>query len=311
MHADPLSDILAAFDTRASVSGGFSAGGRWSIRFPAPATIKFGAVVHGNCWLQLEDQTEPLPLSSGDVFIVNGRSAIRLYTDVTIDPVEATHAFANETDSTVALGQGDQFQLLGGHLALDLVGTALLSDVLPPVILVAAESDQAANLLGLLERLVTEMASARPGSAAISQPLAHLLFVHVLRDHIESGTLANGWLKALGDRRIAPAIGLMHAQPAKNWHLAELAAAVGMSRSNFAERFKVVSGMSPLSYLRFWRMRLAEKALQAGAQSLASLSASLGYASESAFSTAFKQAMGVSPAQYRAKAQINGSLGSA
>ncbi|WP_108125569.1 AraC family transcriptional regulator [Saccharospirillum mangrovi] len=305
MQTDPLSDILAAFDTRASVSGGIRAGGDWSIRFPPPDTIKFGAVLYGNCWLQLEGQAEPVPLSSGDVFVVNGRFAIRLYTDVTIDPVEATDAFANETGTTATLGQGDQFHLLGGHLALDPVGTALLTDVLPPLIRVAAESDQAANLLGLLERLVTEMASARPGSAAISQPLAHLLFVHVLRDHIESGTIARGWLKALGDRRIAPAIGLMHAQPARNWHLAELAEAVGMSRSNFAERFKAVSGMSPLSYLRFWRMRLAENALQSGARSLASLSASLGYASESAFSTAFKQAMGVSPAQYRARAHTD------
>lgn len=46
--------------------------------------------------------------------------------------------------------------------------------------------------------------------------------------------------------------------------MAELADAAGMSRSSFAVAFKAASEMSPLAYLTFWRMRLAERALKEG-----------------------------------------------
>ncbi|MFG1497458.1 AraC family transcriptional regulator [Saccharospirillum sp. HFRX-1] len=301
MQTDPLSDILAAFDTRAMVSGGINAGGDWAIRFPAPGTIKFGAVVRGRCQHELEGCDGSVALTGGDVFVVNGRYPIRLSSGPDVAFVDAVEAYG---DGNIAvLGRGDDFQLLGGHLTLDPVGLTLLADVLPPLIHISAQSPQAADLIWLLERLIAEMASGRPGSKAISQPLAHLLFVHALRGYIETSDDLTGWLKALVDPRIAPAISLMHAQPGRDWHLTELAAAVGMSRSNFAERFRNVAGMTPLAYLRFWRMRLAENALLDGATSLASLSASLGYASESSFSTAFKQVVGVAPSQYRVQAK--------
>ena len=303
MHPDPLSDVLAAFDTRATVSGGIIAGERWAIRFPPPGAIKFGAVVRGGCWHEVDGIGEAARLTRGDVFVVNGRHALCLASDPDIPPVAAEDAFANATGNIAVLGQGEDFHLLGGHVALDPLGSALLADILPPTIHISAASRQADTLVWLLDRLVEEMASARPGCSAIAQPLAHLLFLYTLRDHIETSGAAKGWLRAAGDPRIGPAMSLMHADPARNWGLAELAEAVGMSRSSFAERFKAVSGMAPLAYLTFWRMRLAESSLRKGARSLAALSSSLGYASESAFSTAFKRVVGMSPAQYRNEAR--------
>jgi AraC-like DNA-binding protein len=302
---DPLSDILAAFDTRSFLSGGMIAGGNWAIRFPPPNAIKFGALIHGRCWHMVEGETAPVRLERGDVFVVNGRHPLRLASDMAIDPIDAEEAFADAADNTAMLGQGEDFRLLGGHVVLHPTGSTLLAEVLPPMIHFGAESPQAGTMIWLLDRLVEEMADAKPGSSAIAQLVAHLLFVHTLRDHIESSGAAKGWLRAAGDARIAPAMTMMHADPARNWRLAELAEASGMSRSSFAERFKAVSGIAPLSYLTFWRMRLAENALRDGARSLAVLSSSLGYASESAFSTAFKRIVGVSPAQYRAMAHSN------
>ena len=54
----------------------------------------------------------------------------------------------------------------------------------------------------------------------------------------------------------------MHADPARQWRLEELAASIGMSRSNFALRFRELAGLSPLDYLVKWRMRLGAKALR-------------------------------------------------
>jgi len=138
------------------------------------------------------------------------------------------------------------------------VGASLLAEALPPFIHVAASSPGARTLTWLLDQLVEEAGNARPGSSAIARTLAHLLFVHMLRDHIEAGTMPAGWLKAAGDPLIGPAMSFMHADPARHWRLAELARQAGMSRSSFTERFKAVAGMAPLSCLTFWRMRLAE-----------------------------------------------------
>ena len=82
------------------------------------------------------------------------------------------------------------------------------------------------------------------------------------------------------------------------WRLEELARAAAMSRTSFAERFRTVAGVPPLTYLNRWRMLLAQRALR-GDVRVGSLAFDLGYASESAFSTAFKRVVGESPLRYR------------
>jgi AraC-like DNA-binding protein len=112
-----------------------------------------------------------------------------------------------------------------------------------------------------------------------------------------------GWLRTMSDPRLAPALSLMHAEPARAWQLDELADACAMSRTTFALRFRTATGVAPLTYLTDWRMRLAGRALINGTESVASIALSLGYTSESAFSNAFKRVTGQSPRNYRASAE--------
>jgi AraC-like DNA-binding protein len=91
----------------------------------------------------------------------------------------------------------------------------------------------------------------------------------------------------------------MHADPAHRWTLAELAGIAGMSRSTFAQRFKEVVGASPMDYLTRWRMLVAGSKLRNSRESVSAIALSLGYESESAFSTAFKRVMASSPRQFQ------------
>jgi hypothetical protein len=75
---------------------------------------------------------------------------------------------------------------------------------------------------------------------------------------------------------------------------------VAMSRTSFAERFRAVAGVPPLTYLSTWRMQLAQHALRGGDTRVGPLAIELGYTSESAFSNAFKREVGMSPLRYRA-----------
>jgi AraC-like DNA-binding protein len=171
---------------------------------------------------------------------------------------------------------------------------------------VRAASPQATVLRWLLDQLVRERTAELPGASLASTQLAQLIFIQILRAHLEaSGPLGVGWLRALGDKRIAPALRLMHSDPARSWQLEELAKAAAMSRTTFVVRFKAVAGVPPLTYLLNWRMRLAERALRAENVPVSALALSLGYTSESAFSNAFKRTIGIAPKRYRDVARLD------
>ena len=142
----------------------------------------------------------------------------------------------------------------------------------------------------------------RPGGELVMQHLAHLILVQVLRLHLSRQTRDQaGWFSALSDPSISSAMGAMHADPARRWTLGELAKEAGMSRSVFAQRFRTRVGQTPIDYLTRWRMMLAGDRLTRTNDQLAKTASSLGYESESAFSTAFRRVMGCSPRRYAAQ----------
>jgi AraC-like DNA-binding protein len=198
------------------------------------------------------------------------------------------------------LGDGSDFAHLGGHVLLDPTSGRLLAEALPPWIRVPAASPQATNFRWLLNQLVEERAADQPGAQLVSAQLAQLLFIQILRAHMTtSGPTSAGWLRALADPRIAPALRLMHGDPTRSWRLDELAKKCAMSRTTFAFHFRKSAGVAPLTYLTEWRMHLAQRTLREENMPIAAIAASVGYMSESAFSNAFKRMTGSSPKAYR------------
>jgi AraC-like DNA-binding protein len=298
---DPLSDMLSLVEARSVLSGRLHAGDVWAVRFPPPEKIKFSALLRGECWLAMEGLAAPVRLEAGDVVVVYGQRSFVLASDVAMEPVDARDVFRNAPDGVATVGSGGDTFLFGGHVALDPGRARLLMDVLPPLIHVRSSRPEAGALRWLLEQLVGELSSDRLGAGLASAHLAQLMFVQILRIYLADPAQASdpGWVRALADERIAPALRLMHGNPGRSWTLGELARASAMSRTTFATRFKEAAGVAPLTYLQGWRMRLAERALRGGAAPIASVALSLGYTSESAFSNAFKRAVGVSPKRYR------------
>lgn len=304
MSADPFSDILKFTHAETLVTGTFTAGGHWAVRFPPPEKIKFFAVVKGRCWVRIDGENAPIEVGPGDVGLMTARRSFILSSDLETAPVEAMGVFSGARTKTAHLGDGEDFNYLGGHVLLDPACQELLADALPPWIHVRAELPQAVAFGWLLDQLVRERSSDQPGSALASEQLAQLLFIQILRAHLATpATLPIGWLRALADKRIAPALRSIHRDPSHPWSLEELARAAAMSRTTFAVRFKEVAGMPPLTYLTAWRMRLAERALREDDVPVTDLAYSLGYTSESAFSNAFKRMRGTSPNRYRSVAR--------
>jgi AraC-like DNA-binding protein len=297
---DPLSDVLSLLKPRSLLSAGFDAGGDWSIQFPdQQETIKCGAVVAGSCWLSVEGAPDPVRLDVGHSFLLPRGRPFRLASDMRLEPVDARRIFppARRGGIVTHNGGGDFFLVtcrfaLAGHHA------AILLRMLPPILLLTKESDRAA-LRWSVERMMQELSDGAPGGFLVLQHLAQMMLVQALRLHLAEGPERGvGWLFALADKRMAAAIGAMHEDPAHPWSLQQLATRAGMSRSSFALRFKETVGTSPLGYLTRWRMLLAGDRLENSHDPVSLIALSLGYESESAFSTAFKRVMGCSPRQY-------------
>lgn len=299
MPVDPLSDVLARLKPRNHMSAGFDAGGDWSIVFPDQEnSIKTGAVISGGCWLAVEGVADAVRLEAGDCFILPSGRPFRLARDLRLPPQTACEVFRAARDGGVVThnGGGDTF-LISSRFALDPEHAALLLRMLPPIVRLRDAPEQAA-LHWSVERMMHELRHPQPGGFLVVQHLAQMMLVQALRRYLRDTPEGVGWLFALNDRRMMAAIGAIHADPAHRWTLGELAARAGMSRSSFAAKFKAAVGATPIDYLTRWRMLLAADRLAAARDPVAVIAVSLGYESESAFSTAFKRVMGCAPRRY-------------
>lgn len=296
---DPLSDVLSLLKPRSYVSAGFDAGGDWSIQFAENAGIKCYAVVSGQCWLSVEGVADPVRLKAGDAFLLPAGRPFRLASDLTLTPTDADTVFPPEREGgVVTFNGGGGFFLVGSRFALAGNHADILLAMLPPVVHIRKESDQAA-LRWSVERMMMELRERQPGGFLIAQHLAHMMLVQALRLAMAEGVHGGvGWLFALADKQMGAAINAMHDEPARRWTLQALAERAGMSRSSFALKFKETVGTSAMDYLTRWRMLLAGDRLTNSGDPISVIAPALGYESESAFSTAFKKVMGRSPRQY-------------
>ena len=194
-------------------------------------------------------------------------------------------------------GGGDFFSV-GGHFALSGDFANVLTGTLPHIVHIHGEADKAV-LRWCVEGMRQELRHPQPGGFQIAQQLATMILVLALRLHLTDGVRGgNGWLFALADKRMAATIRAMHSDPALRWTLQSLAQHAGMSRTVFAMKFKEAVGLSPMDYLTRWRMLLAGDKLKNFGAPIAAIAKSLGYESDSAFSTAFKRVMGCLPRSY-------------
>lgn len=298
-HMDPLSEVLALLKPQSLISGGFMVPGDMAIDFPKHQGIKCYAMLTGQCWLAVEGVPEPVLLHAGDCFILPRGLPFRIATDLSLEPVLYTDAFARlgmrrEAPEVIAGARyiaGGFFRFTGGH-------AEILLHSLPPIVHIRREADKAA-MRWSLERMREELRDPQPGGSLIAQQLAYMMLIQALRLHLaDTSSAGPGWLSALSDKHMSIAITSMHNDPGHPWTLQSLAERVGMSRSVFALRFRETVGATPMEYLAHWRMLLAADRLKNSSDGLSAIAQSLGYESESAFGKAFRRVMGCSPRQY-------------
>ena len=273
--------------------------GDWALHFPAADGIAFGLVTFGRCELRLHGHA-PIDLSKGDYILMPKPSQWKLrHGDVrgpSIEDLPATFPAPVELGS---IETEPTARLLGGYIGVDPANVQLIGSMLEPLVVMPASS--AGRIAKLLDLIDEESSSGRPAASPILDRLLEIMLIEALRfDPGYAGDARRGLIAGLGERGLAAALRAIHAQPAKAWTVATLAAVGGMSRSLFAERFEQRVGTTPIDYLLRWRMALARRALRNGKRTT-EVAHSIGYGSAGAFSAAFRRVVRQSPDSFRGR----------
>ena len=319
---DPLSDVLRSVRLRGSVFFMLELSAPWSNAMPdgealapilvphAQQVLSFHIITHGACWGGLLDGPQ-VRLEAGDVIVFprgDGYFMSLARQQPTAPDVDMASGFMRGLKSgqlpfSVAMGGGgaERMGAICGFLGCDLRPFNPLLATLPRVLhLPGAARTQDDRLSRLMELTLSEAREDNPGAESVRLRLSELMFVEVIRRHVAALPPEQaGWLAGVRDEFIGRALGLLHERAAHGWTLDELASAVGLSRSAFAERFTRLVGEPPMQYLTGWRMQLAARLLTEGNAKVAAIALEVGYDSEAAFSRAFKKTAGVSPAAWR------------
>ena len=327
MAADALSDVLKTVRLTGATFFDVVAAAPWVAESPpremilpkilpgAEHLIAYHVITEGRCFANIIGE-EPIAVEAGEV-IVFTRSDPHILSS---SPGMRADRVAPDALDAAAAGQLPFFINYGGegpvsakfvcgYLACDAQPFNPLLDNLPPVIKVRGNQGDDANWLSQFIRVAAlESANKRAGGESVLAKLSELMFIEVIRRHLEALPPEQaGWLAGLRDPFVGKTLSLMHAEPAWNWTIEELAKDVGLSRSVLAERFADLVGMPPMYYLTKWRMQIASGLLSDGNTNIATVAAEIGYGSEAAFSRAFKKLVGVPPSAWRRRLDDDGS----
>jgi AraC-like DNA-binding protein len=279
----------------------------WAIRLEDESPLTLVAVVRGTAWVA-GDGGPWVRLDAGDVGVARGPGHYTMADDpatapqVVVKPGQKCYPIGVPDAYPIDLGvrtwgtdpEGSISTICGAYEQPGAVSQRLL-DALPPLFHLPAR-DLDSPLVGLL---ATEVSRDDPGQEAVLDRLLDLLLITVLRTWFDRAG-APAWYSAHRDPLVGAALRMLHAEPARPWTVASLAAAVGVSRAALARRFTEAVGEPPMSYLAGWRLALAADLLREPDATVAGVARQVGYATPYALSAAFKRVRGVSPREHRA-----------
>ena len=268
--------------------------------------ILFHVLARGTCWVRVGDGDKHWA-REGDVIVLPYGDQHHMGGALDAEPVPMGRILQPPPWRVLPVirhgTDGDQTDIVCGYLH----STDPLFDpglrVFPPVFVVRPPQGPAADWVRANVQYALAQTQPRSGRAEVAEArLPELLLVEVLRLHLASAPASDeGWLAALHDPVLQPALALLHTEPERRWTVEALAREAAVSRSVLDARFREVLGRSPIRYLTEWRMHIAEDLLITTDLPVGTIARRVGYDAEEAFSRAFKRSHGSAPSVWRSK----------
>ena len=149
------------------------------------------------------------------------------------------------------------------------------------------------------ELMLAEVSSPSIGAQAVTEALMKLCLVRMLREHLVRDDLGSPLFTTVHHPRLARAVLAVLDKPASPHTVESLALLAGMSRAAFAGHFARVFQQGPVEFVQKVRLRIAARLLATTDLPIKVVAESIGYASRSYFSRAFRAAYGRDPSAFR------------
>jgi len=265
--------------------------------------IPFHIIAAGGCWLVLKNEA-PVWLAEGDAVLLphgdgHGLRGREPAAAVEVGQLLPPPPWANDVVVEHG-GAGGKTSIVCGFLQCDELMFHPLLHHLPHILHVNPGYDVGDHWLSnTIRHAAAEASQASPGSRAMLPRLTELMFVEIMRKHIQDLSANDaGWFAAVKDPVVGAALKGLHAEPMRDWSVQELAQRIGVSRSVLTERFRRYLDQPPIRYLARWRLQLAAQQMKAERLPLKTIADQYGYDSEAAFSRAFKRCFGLPPGDW-------------
>lgn len=135
--------------------------------------------------------------------------------------------------------------------------------------------------------------------STIVDRLTEALFLQLLNKHVLQNKETSGFFAALQDSRIHKVLNIIHQYPHIQWSLDKLGDQVGMSRSTIIRQFKETLNITPITYLKNWRMMRAYYFAKHSSKTLEQISELVGFSTARTLNKAFLQHYGYTPSTLR------------
>ncbi len=280
------------FFRRASAHGDFA-------RTLDPGTFSYCVMIRsGRLTLEADFPTRlSITLEAGDTVSISGLvphvfHRVGLESTAPPEPFEARPMAeaAEEGDVELVIGVAPNEALALGSLLLG-----------PIVVRTAEHPDLSRRLWGAVAMLEDEYADAEwIDRDLVIRRLAEIMLVNLMRrvfaERRETGAEAR---PETSSRGVLSAINAFLHAPERAWTLADLARTAGMSRTRFAEEFRLVTGQTPGRVIARLRLTAAAHRLASERLSVEVAADEAGYSSSAAFVRAFQREFGETPARWR------------
>lgn len=266
---------------------------------PADA-IEVHYVLEGTMFLMVPDEPT-ICCGAGNIVIVppNTPQSITADDGPALDvPLEESCKMARDGMMLfdAAQGKAGDLRVVCGLIMASFSGAfGLLEQIKTPLVADLGDIEIVRQAFALMLEEINEPAL---GTRALTGALMKTCLVMLLRRQFQDDSQTM-FLADARDPRLGHAVAAVLDRPASAHTVASLARVAAMSRSVFAREFQHSFDMSPMEFVAKTRLHHAAEMLRSSDAPIKLIASSIGFASRSHFSRAFRSAYGTDPSNFR------------
>ncbi|NKB78090.1 MAG: helix-turn-helix domain-containing protein [Gammaproteobacteria bacterium] len=299
---DILGDILETIRFRGTVFFHAKLAAPWGISFAPMKIPRFHIALSGECFIGTKDdqflrlqQMEIAMIPTGNAHWVADQPNSKLVESESVgEACELNRPMFQKGEITNLL--------MCGLVQYDEDTPHPIFDTLPDVLHFSEEliSESTWSTIKLIDG---EIQRKKNNSSPIIDRLTEALFLQLLEAYVERNEQDIGFFAALGDPRLKQALALIHHNPETNWTVTSLGKEIGMSKATLNRHFQHTIGLTPIAYIKNWKMMKALNLAKYSSFSLEQVAEFVGFSSARTLNKAFLRHYGYTPSHARKSAR--------